>query len=130
MTWYENKGKWMITVIDAGEIPAIVTVCGIEGCDSVPLEGCEPKARVIGSSTEYYFSIQEAYNAAIGGDTIQIQEGIHNDNLNTSKTVFLSGGYGCVYTSITGETTVNGNLTISDGILTISEGILIIGNSP
>jgi hypothetical protein len=130
MTWFENKGKWMITLIDAGEIPAIVTVCGIEGCETTPLEGCEPKARVIGSSTEYYPSIQEAFNAAIDGDTVQIQEGVHNENLNTSKTVFFSGGYGCVYTSITGETVINGDMTISDGTITISEGKLIIGNSP
>jgi len=130
MTWYANKSKWMITFIDAGNIPAIVTVCGVEGCDSVPLTGCYSSARVIGASTQYYSSIQNAYNLASEGDTVQIQEGSHSEdlNINSNKTVTFENGYGCVYTSITGIVTINGNVTVSGGKITIVSGKIIVGN--
>ena len=129
MTWYSNKSQWRITIIDGGEIPAIVTVCGIEGCDSVPLTGCYDSTRVVGSSTEYYSSIQNAYDLASEGDAVQIQEGtyIEDLNINSNKTVTFASGYGCIYTSITGITKINGNVTLNDGQINIINGKVIVG---
>lgn len=85
-----------------------------------------PKIRANGTGTTYYSTFQSAYNASITGDTIQSEAvSLSEDlNINLSKTVTLQGGYNAGYTSVIGETTINGNVTISSGIITIENFIL------
>jgi ABC-type proline/glycine betaine transport system ATPase subunit len=76
--------------------------------------------------------LQDAYNAAATNDTFQIKDAILNEdiNVNADKTVTLIGGYGCDFTTNTGETKINGILSITSGTLIINNGELVIGNSP
>ncbi|MBI5663868.1 MAG: thrombospondin type 3 repeat-containing protein [Nitrospirae bacterium] len=64
-----------------------------------------PAARI--SGVGYYLTLQDAYNAADNGDTIQGQgvtfTGDFNADLN--KTVTIEGGYNCSYSAVSGITT-------------------------
>jgi M6 family metalloprotease-like protein len=76
--------------------------------------------RIMGNPAAYN-TLQSAYDASVNGDTIQSQNaGFTEDlNINASKTVTLQGGYNNGYTAVTGKTTLNGNLMISNGTVTI-----------
>jgi hypothetical protein len=79
-----------------------------------------PPVRIFGVSPLYYYWLQAAYDAASTGDTIQSQDAIFTENLvfDLNKTLNMEGGYDCSYSVITGITTVNGNITITDGSVT------------
>ncbi|MDO8281160.1 MAG: chitobiase/beta-hexosaminidase C-terminal domain-containing protein [Thermodesulfovibrionia bacterium] len=85
-----------------------------------------PSLRVSGSITTYYFSLQDAYDAAIVGDIIQIQTSSFTEDLyiDLNKSVTLRGGYNSNFNATTGKTVINGNVTISDGVVTM-ENIII-----
>jgi len=92
---------------------------------------CDPPmqpVKLIGTSTDYYSSIQEAYDAAVDQNTIQIQDGVYQEDLiiDLNKTVIIENGYNCIYTAISGGTTVVGNLSISDGELIINKGTISV----
>jgi hypothetical protein len=73
--------------------------------------------RIVGLSTTYYASLQDAYDAASDGDFIQCQAVDLSGNLNANRniTVTIEGGYDCNYTAITGYTGLNGTIRISNG---------------
>jgi YD repeat-containing protein len=74
----------------------------------------------------YYSILQDAYNAASNGDIIQTQTTSIDENIDTNlnKSVTLQGGYNCDYSTQTGETILNGNMTISNGTVTIENFII------
>ena len=78
-------------------------------------------ARIAGGTPVYYPNLQDAYDATVDGDTIESRALVFNEDLyiDLNKTVTLEDGYNCNYTSVTGESTINGTLTISDGKLLI-----------
>ncbi len=82
-----------------------------------------PPVRVIGVSTLYYSTLQEAYNAASDSDIIEVQEAVFIESLNMNRniSVTIEGGYDEAYSVINGVTTLNGNITISDGSATIRD---------
>ena len=92
---------------------------GVEICSALPV-------KVVGTSTNYYSTLQSAYNAALDGDTIQSQaiEFTENLNINLNKSVILDGGYNCDYTSNTGNTELKGTMTISGGTVKVKNFIL------
>ncbi|HTZ17005.1 MAG TPA: DUF1566 domain-containing protein [Dissulfurispiraceae bacterium] len=84
------------------------------------------EAKLDGTGTPYSH-IQDAYNAVTAnGHTIQMQAAIFPEDpvLAHSYSVTLRGGYECGYVSISGWTTIQGKLTISNGIITV-ENVLI-----
>jgi hypothetical protein len=85
-----------------------------------------PKVRDTGAGTTYYSTLQSAYNASTTGDTIQSEAGTLTENLslNLNKTITLQGGYNNDYATVTGKTTINGNVIISGGTVTIGDFIL------
>lgn len=87
-----------------------------------------PPVRISGTTPTYYPSLQDAYNNAVDGDTIQVQAVIFTEDLfiNLNKSVLLEGGYDGAFTTNSGNTTLNGNMTISNGTITTEN--LIIGN--
>jgi hypothetical protein len=88
-----------------------------------------PPARVIGTQTIYFFTLQNAFNIAGEGESIEIKGGTYNtdiSNLNINS-VTLTGGYDCSFTAASGNTNITGDLTISIGTLTINDGKLEIG---
>ena len=64
-----------------------------------------------------YSSLQNAYDAASDGDTIQSQDAIFTETLILDRniTIVLQGGYDCNYTRVTGKTNINGTLAINNG---------------
>jgi hypothetical protein len=81
--------------------------------------------RVIGTDTLYFPALQSAYNvmedgAIIQGQTVDVSETLYID---LSKSVTMKCGYDCDYNDPPGgETTLQGNMTITSGQLTIESG--------
>ncbi len=73
-----------------------------------------------------YPTLQTAYTAASGEETIQAHMSAFTEdlNINQSKPVTIKGGYDCEYLDNTEVTTVNGSMTISNGVVTIENFIL------
>jgi hypothetical protein len=84
--------------------------------------------RVVGTATIYYTTLQDAYTNinTVDGDLIQSQDVTFNGGMtiNLDKSVVIEGGYDCAYSVITGVTTINGNVTITDGSVTIENFVI------
>ncbi len=80
-----------------------------------------PPTRINGGTPSYYLSLQQAYNTAADGDIIQCVDVtfIENLTINAGKSVTLQGGYDGSYSTITGITTLQGDMNVSDGTLNI-----------
>ena len=76
----------------------------------------------------YFLTLQEAYDNAVEGDTLQSKDTTISGNINFSSdiNIFFEGGYDCAYDSIVGTTTINGDILISNGTFTIQSGILAV----
>jgi hypothetical protein len=74
----------------------------------------------------YHLTLQEAYDAADDGDTIQCIDVTFTENLfiDIDKSITIKGGYDGVYSIQTGNTTLNGDIDITNGTLTIENFIL------
>lgn len=77
-------------------------------------------------ASQYYTTVQAAYDAAAEGDTIRLQDYPFAENpaLDRNISVTLRGGYDCEYTANASSTTIDGSLTISNGTVTV-ENIVI-----
>lgn len=75
---------------------------------------------------EYYYTLQEAYDACSPGETIQIQALTFYEDLlcDQNVNIRLSGGYDVNYSGNTSYTTINGTLTITNGTVEL-ENIII-----
>ncbi len=80
--------------------------------------------RGTGASPTYYPNLNEAYNAALDGDTIQALATNFIEDIISSKTLTITGGYSCDYSSQVGSTILQGSITVNDGILTIGDFVL------
>ncbi len=82
--------------------------------------------RVEGVPPVYYSSIQSAYDATESGKTIQSHDSVVAGDLNVDleKGMYFDGGYDCDYSSITGNTVIEGNVTIYSGTAIIENLIL------
>jgi hypothetical protein len=79
--------------------------------------------RVIGESTNYYWSLQIAYDNAQDGDIIQAKaeifdEDIYIDDLS-NKSVILQGGFNDDFSEMTGMTSIYGNMMIYNGSISV-----------
>ena len=90
-------------------------------CDACPSYA---PARIKGPPPVYYPTIWDAYDNASDTDTIQCQDIIYEGDFDAYRdiTITLEGGYNCDYSTVTGVTTLNGNVTISDGVLILDRG--------
>jgi hypothetical protein len=91
---------------------------------NVPLSGtvCSNKAaRVYEATPVYYTTLQAAYNAAEGGNTMQAQTFDFTEDLvfNRNVQVSLKGGYDCAFTVNASQSTIRGSLTVSEGTVII-----------
>ena len=73
-----------------------------------------------------YNALQDAYNGAADGDTIQSQADFFSENLDFSRNISVSimGGYDCNYLTNVQKSVVNGTVTIRGGSVTM-ENIII-----
>lgn len=110
-----------LTVRDADGSVAVLTradyiTAGTAGCQNPPVK--------IGPV--YYSTLQDAYNDAADGADILSQATNLNGDLVADRniSVSLSGGYDCDYTDNSGNTILNGTITMSNGSLSIGGFIL------
>ncbi|OGP08672.1 MAG: hypothetical protein A3G39_11120 [Deltaproteobacteria bacterium RIFCSPLOWO2_12_FULL_43_16] len=73
--------------------------------------------RILRSPGVYYSSIQDAYNAAIDGDNIQVQAVNLTGNFSANRNISLSlqGGYSSNFTTSTGSTILKGMIQTLPG---------------
>jgi hypothetical protein len=91
---------------------------GSSACNTLPAKNS--------TTSTSYATLQNAYTAANPNQTIMLQNFVFSQDLNlgTEKTVTLSGGYNCDYSSHAGLTSLNGSLTIKGGRV-IVENLII-----
>ncbi|HDH05346.1 MAG TPA: PKD domain-containing protein [Nitrospirae bacterium] len=89
--------------------------------DYITVNICLSPVRIAGTTPVYYSILQDAYNAAVDGDVIQSRNASFTEDIDFNRgiSVSLEGGYDCNYSTITGKTTLNGNMTINDKALSI-----------
>jgi len=89
---------------------------------------CYQPIRIAGVTPVYYPTLQAAYDAATDGDTIQTRDVVLMEDLDADRSIsaFIEGGFNCNYSSVSGRTTFNGVMTVSDGLVTI--GDYVFGN--
>jgi PKD repeat protein len=118
---YDNPGTYSVklTVTDSDGSPNTLTRTNY-------IYVCAAPVRILGVTSVYFPTLQEAYDIAEDGDIIQSQVATltENFNINMDKTVTIKGGYDCSYTTQTGKTTINGTLNIIDGTATIENLVL------
>lgn len=86
-----------------------------------------PLLRLIGNTTANFALLQNAFNVAQHGNTIQARGVEFSENLTLNRpnvTVTLEGGYDSSFTSNTGVTRLRGTLAINSGTL-ILENLVI-----
>lgn len=86
--------------------------------------GCLDPVRIAGATPVYYSTLLEAYNAANGGDVLEVQAISITGNMTIDKSVTLKGGFNCDYSVVTGKTTINGNVTVNNGTAVIENFVL------
>jgi len=93
---------------------------------SVTQAGQTPANTMRVGSSAAYPTIQSGYNAAVTGDTIQVQTGTYpeNDNFNINIPVSLVGGYNNSFSTSSSYSVITGTLTISNGAVT-AQNIII-----
>lgn len=77
----------------------------------------------------YFASLQDAYNSATSGDSIQSLafNFVGDLHANGAKEVAISGGYSCDYQSQVGSSSLQGMFTVSDGMATMGNFELVTG---
>ncbi len=75
--------------------------------------------RIPGTPASYFTSLYGAYSAAGELQTVQVQDSVLTEDVNfdIAKTVTLQGGYDCGFSSVTGITSINGAVALSDGTM-------------
>lgn len=80
-----------------------------------------PPVRIEGNPNDLYSLLQDAYNAAPTGATIQARAGSYTEKLllNRPVQVTIKGGYDATYTRQSGESILQGGITIRQGSVRI-----------
>jgi hypothetical protein len=80
------------------------------------------RVRVDGGVTGYYSSLQGAYDATHTGAVMKLWATDYTEDLTCWRpiTVTLQGGYDETYSTQSGDTVLNGTLTISDGAVIVN----------
>jgi len=104
--------------------PAGYVLNNIDYDDNDPSIG--PPVRISGASTNYYSSLQAAYDASTDGGIIQaVAVSIIGDLVvGRNISVTLEGGYNGNFNSQPGRTTIQGNMTITAGEITVEHLVL------
>ena len=101
---------------------------GTESVFVLKLDDQDGSVRVIrgGNPFNSYSKLQNAYNAAADGDTIQAQTMVFSESLTfgANIAVLLKGGYNYDFVLNPLMTTVNGIFTISGGVVTVDNIII------
>jgi hypothetical protein len=133
-TWYEDtdgdlysSGNVAVQCLRPSDYYVSTELTDMSGdCDDGDSNIYPGAVKVIGVSDGYYSSLLNAYVAAGSGDTLQnMEETIIVDiDFNINKTVTLEGGFNCGYGTVTGLTTISGNMTVSNGSVVIGDIML------
>lgn len=85
-----------------------------------------PAIKIDRMTPVYYDTLQEAYDDAVTGETIQSRAVNFTGSLNVNRniTITLEGGKSCDYSSTAGATNLKGMITTNRGTLTIKNFLL------
>jgi hypothetical protein len=79
------------------------------------------EARIYGTPSSYFSTLQAAYNAASDGDVIQAQAVDFGETLDLNRplSATIKGGYNETFSDNPADSAIVGSLTISDGTVTV-----------
>jgi len=86
-----------------------------------------PKSYIrIAGTSQYFVSLQEAYDSALHLDSIRSQSEVLAGNIIFDRPVSVTrkGGYDCGYTGKIGDMVLQGNIAVNDGTVTIGGFVL------
>ncbi len=129
--WYQDNdgdsfGNYSLSLQQclqpAGPLDYVLNDLDYDDYDS----GIGAPVKIDNATPSYFRSLQAAYNAAIDGDYILTIDAIFFENLSidTNKSITFSGGYDGTFAPTSGDTTLNGDITISNGTLSIENFLL------
>ncbi len=80
-----------------------------------------PPVQISGATPSYYSTLQDAYDAAYNGNSIMVIAALFTEDLiiDIDKSVTFSGGYDGAFMSNTGNTTLNGDILVSNGTISL-----------
>jgi len=110
-----------------GTLICPVTVDGVKNCSALFTDASGKQVQLIGTPTQYFSFIMDAYHAAGSTSLIKAQRATLLENLVfdvAGRSITLRGGYDAGFTTLTGVTTIQGVLTISSGSLVV-DGLAI-----
>jgi pimeloyl-ACP methyl ester carboxylesterase len=81
-------------------------------------------ARITGTPPDYHPTLTAALGAATSGKTVEARDLEFLESLNISKALTLKGGFILGYSTNTGYTTLQGNLTVQSGSLTVERLVI------
>lgn len=116
------------TYLDDGGYTVTLTASNIYGStqkiDLVNATCINPPFRIQRTPPLSFATLAEAYTAAVAGETIQIFDAILPGGITLDKGIVLDGGYDCSFTTKTGRTTLEGDVSITSGTVTIKDVII------
>jgi YD repeat-containing protein len=85
---------------------------------------CDSPVRLAGSG--YFPNPQDAYDSALDGNTIELQETSFTGEIYFDRDISVSllGGHDCTYSNNNGSTTLEGQVIISSGTVTIGDIVI------
>jgi alkaline phosphatase len=104
--WGVNS-DWIYGIMDNTDLFAIAT------CPNFS------QVRIDRGTYVYFTTLQEAYDEALDGEIIHIQDMVFTEDLDVNRniSIIFLGGYSCDFSSIIGKTVINGNVIVNEGLV-------------
>ena len=87
---------------------------------------CGNPVRIARGSPLHFSSLQNAYDAAMDSEHINVQSGLFSGDIHLDRdiSITLKGGFDCNYYSNSGVTRLDGSMTISNGTVLIEKFVI------
>lgn len=115
---YLDDGGYTVTLTASNQYGSTQKI------DLVNATCINPPFRIPRTPPLSFATLAEAYTAAVAGETIRIFDAVLPGGITLNKGIVLDGGYDCTFTTKTGRTTLEGDVSITSGAAIINDVII------